>query len=134
MKTKWPTITGHKHTFQKGGEGSGNFGHEGRPGEVGGSGGGGGGTASSIGERRVRIKDVTRETKPGEVGDKWNTDIKGLEGKLRGKGFKVSRLSNIGGKTPAFDLIVTGKGSQKDLNSILSEHGAFETPVHPGKK
>ena len=46
-----------KRLHLKGGEGSGNFGHEGRPGELGGSGGGGGGSAQTSSERAARARN-----------------------------------------------------------------------------
>jgi len=126
----------------KGGEGSGNFGHEGRPGERGGSapegegGGGGGGKESKQFESKdlentfSNIKNSDFKSKMGELGatilserdrrDSFGDDTKSYAVKIGDKIFNFDESSynyknsmrNIGISPPNFSVREIGPGSQ----------------------
>ncbi|MDD4985659.1 MAG: hypothetical protein PHQ43_07710, partial [Dehalococcoidales bacterium] len=103
---------------QKGGLGSGNFGHEGRPGEVGGSGPGGG--VDPVIERVSAMVDAvpTREAKQAVL-DKWQTE--NPEKALEIEGMQADETKVFHGTGKKFDTFYE---RSREERMDMGAHGA----------
>src|SRR5450756_1166289 len=109
----------------KGGEGSGNFGHEGRPGEVGGSGGGGGNSTTTYAETESK---PSTDLQP--MLDATMPDTRPYKGGYPAEGFKTTDeineymraqpYANGGSLTPK-EYISNLQGDPRMANEIAAE-------------
>ncbi len=102
-KDRWGGIMRFMDLTEKGGSGSGNFGHEGRPGEVGGSAGDGGGTSSGgrTAQDRGALKNIALRTKYGMQGGKvTNIKIQSMGKEIERDGVKGRNVTYTGQYTP----------------------------------
>jgi HK97 family phage portal protein len=114
----------------KGGEGSGNFGHEGRPGEVGGSGPGGG---TSGGDKPKPSDGGGGGTSDGggTTGEEWHSSLTDDE-KRAVRGWTQNRYGDIR------NYQLTGEGDRetialsKSLDTALDKDGSYEGKLYRG--
>ena len=123
--------------FYKGGEGSGNFGHEGRPGEIGGS-GEGGGTGNPFdpeSSKSIRYNVPYDKATPKEESlvDNWQKNLpseqKAAVDDWQEHGFKEIRSSQIQGElSPELQTKI------KNLDAATKTAPTFDKPIYRGIK